>query len=211
VSLDPSGSLVVFASGKDRRAADRRLHTNFRLEENGDYLALVRSDGTTIASDFSPTFPPQFSDVSFGHDQKLYLPTPGAPNGTPFKGVCETPTASVPSRTFSREIRLKLGLPAKQGEVRYTLDGSEPTQDSKFYSSSIAIRKTTELKAKNFREGFLPSRTLSRGYVRTRSRQLDFSSNLPLIVLETFGRPVDRQQSFERTAGAVHSFPHARH
>jgi hypothetical protein len=64
----PAGShLVVFASGKNRMPADPgRLHTNFRLDAAGEYLALVRPDGTNVATQFHPAFPPQEPDISFG-------------------------------------------------------------------------------------------------------------------------------------------------
>lgn len=57
--------LVVFASAKDRRVAGSPLHTNFKLSADGDYLALIRSDGA-VMTEFSPQYLPQFPDVSFG-------------------------------------------------------------------------------------------------------------------------------------------------
>jgi hypothetical protein len=66
VSLAPGQYLVVFASGKDRRIAGSELHTNFALEQNGEYLALVQPDGSTIASAFAPEFPLQHEDISYG-------------------------------------------------------------------------------------------------------------------------------------------------
>jgi len=51
--------LVVFASNKNRRTPGAPLHTNFKLDANGEYLALVQPDGVTIATQFTPTFPPQ--------------------------------------------------------------------------------------------------------------------------------------------------------
>jgi hypothetical protein len=65
VYLEPGGLLVVYASGKDRSDADQPMHTNFRLGAEGEYLALVRPDGS-IASAFAPEFPPQVPDVSYG-------------------------------------------------------------------------------------------------------------------------------------------------
>ena len=58
--------LVVFASQKDRTDPLQDLHTNFKLSGGGEYLALVRPDGTTVASAFTPEYPQQFEDVSFG-------------------------------------------------------------------------------------------------------------------------------------------------
>src|SRR5438876_2062869 len=48
VSLAPNGYLVVFASQKNRRKAGAELHTNFKLNASGDYLALVKPDGVTV-------------------------------------------------------------------------------------------------------------------------------------------------------------------
>ena len=55
---------VVFASGKDRAIQTGELHTNFRLRNAGEYLALVGPEG--IAQEFSPAYPRQSADVAFG-------------------------------------------------------------------------------------------------------------------------------------------------
>jgi len=64
-NLSPGHHLVVFASEKDRRTPGAPLHTNFKLSSGGEYLALVRPDGI-VADEFSPAYPQQFPDVSFG-------------------------------------------------------------------------------------------------------------------------------------------------
>ncbi len=66
VTLAPDQYLVVFASGKDRRDPTGELHTNFRLSGDGEYLALVAGDTLTITSQFSPLYPIQAPDVSYG-------------------------------------------------------------------------------------------------------------------------------------------------
>ena len=65
-NLTAQAYLIVFASGKDRRVPGAPLHTSFNLSASGEYLALVRPDGTNIASAYAPLFPPQASDTSFG-------------------------------------------------------------------------------------------------------------------------------------------------
>ena len=71
---------VVFASGRDNRQPGAPLHTNFRLSGDGEYLALVRPDGS-VADDH--LFPPQFEDISFGRPDtgrwETVLIAPGAP------------------------------------------------------------------------------------------------------------------------------------
>lgn len=76
-NLAADGRMVVFASGKDRRAAGAELHTNFQLDNTGEYLALVEPDGT-IAHAYDPAFPPQRRNASFGIEQRIALITPGA-------------------------------------------------------------------------------------------------------------------------------------
>lgn len=65
-SLDvpPQSRLIVFASGKNRSLGDKELHTNFMLDSNGEYLALVKPDGKTINSEYN--YPKQKTDVSYG-------------------------------------------------------------------------------------------------------------------------------------------------
>ncbi|NQT51813.1 CotH kinase family protein, partial [bacterium] len=82
LTLDPEQALVVFASGKDRAVAGGELHTNFSLSGAGEYLALVRPDGATVASGFTPQYPEQVADVSYGIGQDV-LVTSLVPAETP--------------------------------------------------------------------------------------------------------------------------------
>jgi hypothetical protein len=65
VTLNTGAYLRVFASDKDRRVAGQELHTNFKLANEGEYLALVMPNGVTIADAFAP-YPAQHDDVSYG-------------------------------------------------------------------------------------------------------------------------------------------------
>ena len=63
----PAGNfLVVFASNKNRRTVGAPFHTNFKLSAASGYLALVKPDGLTKATEFAPSYPPQVADVSYG-------------------------------------------------------------------------------------------------------------------------------------------------
>ena len=66
VTLSPGDELLIFASGKDRNDPVGELHTDFKLSASGEYLGLVRPDGVTIESSFSPEYPQQYPDVSYG-------------------------------------------------------------------------------------------------------------------------------------------------
>lgn len=64
-NLPAGGFMVVFASEKDRAVAGRPLHVNFQLDNDGEYLALVQPGGT-IAHAYSPAYPNQRQNVSYG-------------------------------------------------------------------------------------------------------------------------------------------------
>ena len=57
VNIAGNGYLVVFASDKNRTTP--RLHTNFKLSNDGEYLGLVRPDGDTVSDHYAPEFPEQ--------------------------------------------------------------------------------------------------------------------------------------------------------
>ncbi len=67
VVIPGKGLLVVFASGKNRKPTDgAELHANFKLSGAGEYLALVKPDGESLTSVFSPAFPAQRVDIAYG-------------------------------------------------------------------------------------------------------------------------------------------------
>ena len=60
--------LVVFASGQSTDSyVDKKgyFHTNFALDKDGEYLALVGPDGAVV-HEYAPSYPPQRTDVSYG-------------------------------------------------------------------------------------------------------------------------------------------------
>ncbi|MBN2139043.1 MAG: lamin tail domain-containing protein [Sedimentisphaerales bacterium] len=69
VEIDPGDFLIVFASNKDRRVAGSPLHTNFELDADREYLALVSRDGISVVHEYWPEYPVQLSDVSYGRSQ----------------------------------------------------------------------------------------------------------------------------------------------
>lgn len=66
VSIPSDGYLLVFASDKDRRVSGSELHTNFKLEKLGEYLALIQPGGSVVEHAYAPTYPQQVSDISYG-------------------------------------------------------------------------------------------------------------------------------------------------
>src|ERR1051325_9653580 len=77
-NLTAKGFMVVFASGKNRAVPGAQLHTDLSLKASGEYLGLLRPNGT-VATEFAPTFPAQEPDISYGFQQDALTNTMVAP------------------------------------------------------------------------------------------------------------------------------------
>ncbi|HLP78800.1 MAG TPA: lamin tail domain-containing protein, partial [Candidatus Paceibacterota bacterium] len=95
-NLPPGGFLVVFASAKNRAVAGAQLHTSFQLNASGEYLALVKPNGITIAHEFAPAFPPQVSGVSYGLDI-VDSPVTFVTNSNPIKWLVPLNAGAMPA------------------------------------------------------------------------------------------------------------------
>src|SRR6266480_518519 len=195
--LFPDSYLVVFASGKDRAVSGAELHTNFKLNGSGDYLALVMPDGATVTSQYAPQFPRQRADVSYGLDlqtgAQLFFsnPTPGWANDVSSAGFAENPRFAIPGGVYTNNsLSLTLSVGSPTAVIYYTLDGTEPTEVSAVYTTSIVMTVSTIVRAKVFDPGLQPSATVSQNYTLLGSDVVNFSSNLPLIIINTFGRGI---------------------
>ncbi|MFO1498751.1 MAG: lamin tail domain-containing protein [Verrucomicrobiota bacterium] len=204
VSLLPNGYLVVFASEKNRTNASGRLHTNFKLDKAGGYLALLDTTGKAV-SEFAP-YPAQREDVSCGMDAATSpfeaffpTPTPNAPNVAGGPDFSPEVRFSRSGGTFNEIISLELTTPNAPPDtvIRYTLDGSLPTPASKAYAGPIEISTTTEVRAASYTPGLLPSPPHSESYLALHPSVFTFSSDLPVVVMHNFGKgavPAGTQQ-----------------
>lgn len=171
VSIAPSGYLALFASEKDR-FVNNELHTNFSLNGDGDYLALVAPDGRTILSEFGESFPQQRSDISYGYlnGDTYYLSTatPGQLNsGETALGICEKPKFDQKRGFYEVAFQLNLSADRANETIRYTLDGSTPSAVNGFTfdGTPLTIEKTSVVRAVATRAGYLNSAVVSHTYL----------------------------------------------
>ncbi len=82
------------------------------------------------------------------------------------KGLTKTPMLSIPvikpadSTLFSLDsISINIHQYSKDAEIRYTLDGSEPREDSELFTQPFILDKSTIVKARTFKKGSNPSFT----------------------------------------------------
>jgi hypothetical protein len=177
-NLAPGQFLVVFASGKDRKSptnSTHRLHTSFGLSPNGEYLGLYNNELPRIViSEFTPEYPEQRNDYSYGYDTTNSLkyfatPTPGAANGaSAIAAVLPPPHFNVDRGMFETPFTLILSSPVPGASILYTTDGTEPALGSpsvRTYSQPLTVSITTVLRAAVFKSGMLPSVTVTHTYL----------------------------------------------
>jgi hypothetical protein len=195
------GYLVVFASDKNRAVAGSPLHTNFKLASSGEYLALVKPDGTTVVSQYTPGFPGQIEGLSYGLNASAtpgYFspPTPGAANGSPVPPLA-APILSPACATFttSTSVTITERIPGGGNVIRYTTNGTDPTTSSPLYSGPLTLSGTTNLRARVFSSSGVPGAIAGGLYQQlattTHLAGINppsvFTSELPIMVIENFG------------------------
>jgi hypothetical protein len=176
VTLDAGAYLLVFASGKDRANPAAELHANFSLSADGEYLALVRPDGTAAASPFAPAFPPQTTGVSYGlaaggsSSYRFFdTPTAGAPNPAGGSLGLVADVAFDTGRGFYESpLGVQLSCPTPDATIRYTLDMSEPSLTHGSTAEPgvpLPVHSTTCLRARAFKPGWLPGNIVTHTYL----------------------------------------------
>lgn len=182
VMLQSGESLLVFASEKDRRDLDLAegrtyLHTNFKLDSDGGYLALSPPTSRQFLDATVYDYPPQTVGLSYGlatmpdgSSEAHYLepPTPGAPNlnQTVWQGLLPPVAFSTSHMIASEPISVTLSIPTPGVEIHYTTDGSIPTLDNgMLYTEPLTITQTTMLRAAAFLPDYYHSPVFTQSYI----------------------------------------------
>jgi hypothetical protein len=143
--------------------AGPQLHANFRISADGEPLSLTRPDGST-ADEVPPVMVPR--DTSYGRfpdgigDWFHFLePTPSASNTTQTYSAPLSPPEFSHARGFYEtpfELTLSHGDP--EAEIRFTTDGSPPTQSTgTLYQGPVSIEGNTVVRAVAHTDTALPA------------------------------------------------------
>lgn len=92
---------------------------------------------------------------------------------------------------FSGSETVQLSTPAGAAEIHYTLDGSVPSENSPRYDAPLTVSESTVVRAVSVLNGVVVD-TAAQTYVALESDAADFSSNLPIVVIDRHGdRPIE--------------------
>ncbi|MCK9426186.1 MAG: CotH kinase family protein [Ignavibacteriaceae bacterium] len=160
------------------------LHTNFKLDADGETLYLTDSSGgklDEVSFGFIPT------GLSFGRKPDggtswLYfqIPTPKTLNSSiGVSQVAEPPQFSRSAGFYYNALSVAITSTLTGGTIYYTTDGSDPVTTSSKYIGAITLSKTTTLRAKVFAAGVVTSPTTTSTYL------INHVSTLPVVSLST--------------------------
>ncbi|MBL4641903.1 MAG: lamin tail domain-containing protein, partial [Verrucomicrobiales bacterium] len=180
LSIGAGKRLVIFATGEDIRnkSTSKPSHTNFKLNPNGEYLALCSPEAPRRAVS-AIQFPEQAASVSYGlnkNDEWVYFskPTPGAANSTAtVSSRVSSVHFSLPRGFYERKaVYLTLTTDTPGAKIRYTTNGDTPgccgngnyETVGKVYTGAIRIAKTSIIRAIAYKGGMLPSKVKTNTY-----------------------------------------------
>ena len=115
------------------------------------------------------------------------VPSPGWPNPEALGGVAPDPVFAIDGGTFREAVTVELSVPDPQAEIRVTRDSSIPVSTSELYTGPIVVEGFELLHARAFQPGRLPSRTAAESYVVVGPEFVDFSSDLPIVMIHAKG------------------------
>jgi hypothetical protein len=196
-NLTARGYWVLFASGQDRRVPGKPLHTNFKLRAEGEYLALFKPDGVTKTTEFAP-YPRQYAGISFGLSggsasavyDYMSPATPGKANDVGYPALSAPVSFSLPGGVYGSNLVITLTSPESGATLRYTTNNTTPNETSALYQGPISLSASATIRARAYVSGRLPGETAAAIYTLLDSDALEFKSNLPLVILNTYGNAV---------------------
>jgi hypothetical protein len=146
MSIGAGAFVTVWCSGKNLRTSTTNLHTNFTLKQSGEDIYLCNSSGTVINQISIPFLPADktFGRLPNGTTNLLYLSTPtyklSNNTATAVSGVVTGKVHfSVPGGLYTTAQNIVLTHPDPTYTIRYTLDGSDPTDFSPVYTAPINV------------------------------------------------------------------------
>ena len=180
--IPAGGHLVIWTDGRNTG-----IHASFKLSALGEEIGLFSPD---LALVDSLTFSQQRTDISMGRssdgaDHWAYFPqpSPGAPNsGISYMGYSSlVPDFSIRGGFYSSPFPVELSSD-QGGIIRFTLDGSEPDENSELYTSALPMSSTTILRARIFEAGMIPGPTVTQSYFINENSE---EGKLPVVSIAT--------------------------
>ncbi len=175
--LAPGATVTILCGADDDGSGVYNL-ASFSLNSSCEQLYLSRSEELVdYAALRDIPYECSFGRMD-GENGWFYFakPSPGKANANGARRVAAKPVNLTADGVFDGVEGVTVEL-SGAGTVRYTLDGSTPTEKSPEYTKPITVSSTGVVKAVSFEDGALPSRTLMLSYI------INEGHSLPVVSL----------------------------
>ena len=164
VVLKPNEYYIIMASGDTNLSNNTYIHANFKLSDT-DSLYLYK--GKTVVDSMVINNVPLNYSYGRGLDNGFFYmenPTPLKQNKVGVREISFAPTFSIEAGIYNDVENVTLEL-YSNGDIYYTLDGSNPTTYSKKYTEPIVLTKTSVVKAATIEQGKIKSDIITKSYI----------------------------------------------
>ena len=175
-TIPPKGFRIIFASkrdvatlieGEDSELTHYRLHTNWKLEDEGGNIYLIQSD-CGIAD--SASYPKLEAGISWGKTSSGWLyfknPTPESDNSASqgASGFVALPAFSQNAGFYKDSVVVSPPKTDDGSTVRCTFDGSIPTSASLEMLSPKTLTANTVVRCAAFKDGLITNKVVTNSY-----------------------------------------------
>lgn len=183
-TLRPGERIIIICSGI-LDLDDDFIQAPFTLSREDSWLYVTGPDGTF--SDYIRIYDvPYLGTVGrIDGEAGIYYftePTPGDVNAAGVAFISESPAVLTKEGVYNDVDAVSVQLSAP-GQIRYTLDGSVPTEESPVYEGPLKLTSTTVIRMLSYEEGKLPSDVITASYI--------INENHTLPVLSLVSDPVE--------------------
>ncbi len=173
----------------DKDTLQGPTHANSGLKRKGEQIGIYDENLNVLDT---LTYSKQEKNISYGRFPDggnewhfFNEPTPNATNNnaTPYDGFVKgEPLFSIQRGFYDSPQSLVLSQTFTSGDIRYTVDGSKPDENSTIYSSPITIDNNLVVRAAVFQENLIPSKIKTHSFFVNYDLQ---GRKLPVVALSS--------------------------
>ena len=178
------------------------LHTNFKLKSSGENLVFSNANGAVIDSVFTGVIPVDRSKgrALQGSEWKYFdITTPGKLNSSAgYNGFLFAPVFSTKTGFYNNAQKITLTHFNPWAKIHYTLDGSEPSENSSVYEEAFIVNTNTPVRARSIQAEWMSSD------IETETFLFGTTPDIPVITLNA-----DPKDLFDSSLGIYSKGPSA--
>ncbi|MCA9218540.1 MAG: lamin tail domain-containing protein [Planctomycetales bacterium] len=178
--------------GREAESFDIAAHVD-KLRPGKNVLAVHGLNINAGDEDFLLSTTLSVNEVVLGDRNFFATPTPGELNGQATLAPGGAVTISEPTKVFTEPFTVSISAEHANAVIRYTTDGTLPTEESPVYTAPMTITAQTRLRARAFEPDKSPGPVSTSGFIKVAAELVNFEntgkpfeSNLPVIIVDSF-------------------------